>query len=280
MKTSSLLSLLGLVRLVFVIFAAVIRASVSFTAQVPLSTSITTHFARLSPLHPVSTVPALSAANENDGDNPTSTFTSTYKTSDSSSKGIVSLLTGAVNCFMRESSNNNGQDETLVELPPPPTSPNELMNKIRDDYVVNNYLWTGGIYLSAFEEDCRFTDPTLSFTGRDKFVSNVQKLRPIVDFLIEENGCESKLLDISLNEKEGYVQSRWNMIGNLTRLPWSPRIDVIGRTKFWYNKGDTRSSSDDSSYRVFFYDEEWEMPASRALLQLVTRPGMISNGSD
>mmetsp|Transcript_6703 Transcript_6703/g.14655 ORF Transcript_6703/g.14655 Transcript_6703/m.14655 type:complete len:254 (+) Transcript_6703:149-910(+) len=243
--------------------AAVLGASAPFTTELPSSNS--NHLGRCLPV----------CASTSDDDRDTKS-TSTYETSDSSSKGIVSSLTRVVNFLMGDST-KDGQQETIVELPPPPTSPAELLSKIRDDYEINNYLWTGDIYLSAFEEDCRFTDPTLSFTGRDNFVSNVQNLRPIVDFLIEDNGCESKLLDISLNEDEGYVQSRWNMIGNLTALPWSPRIDVIGRTKFWYNKDDLPS---DSGTKVFFYDEEWEIPASKALLQLITKAGTISNSND
>lgn len=199
--------------------------------------------------------------------------TSTYETSDASSRGIVSSLTGAVNLIMGTSADSGEKDERI--LPPPPGSPEQLLERIRNDYVVNNYLWTGDIDLAAFEEDCQFTDPTLTFTGRDKFVSNVSNLRPIVDALIEPGGCASKLLDISLNEDEGYVQSRWNMVGDLTGLPWRPRIDVIGRTKFWYNAKNT-----DEGVRVRFYDEEWEIPAYKALMQLVTKAGTISSSAD
>ena len=164
------------------------------------------------------------------------------------------------------------------------------MEKIKDDYVVNNYLWTGDIYLPAFDQNCQFTDPTLSFVGRDKFVNNVQNLRPIVDFLTnEEDICKSDLLDIRINEEEQYVESRWNMFGQLSVLPWKPCIDVIGRTKFWYrnsaeqrndDNGDNRKKLDESlsqGLRVYYYDEKWEMPAGKALLQLVTPGGTITS---
>jgi hypothetical protein len=169
------------------------------------------------------------------------------------------------------------------------------MEKIKDDYVVNNYLWTGDIYLPAFEPNCQFTDPTLSFVGTDKFVSNVENLQPILDFLTKEDDVrKSDLLDIQLNDEEGYIESRWNMVGQLSVLPWQPKIDVIGRTKFWYRNTSmkasasasaTTSSKDPndggeaqdnvSALRVFYYDEQWEMPAIRALLQLVTPAGTI-----
>ena len=101
-------------------------------------------------------------------------------------------------------------------------------------------------------------------------------------------------------EQEGYIQTRWNMIGDLKRLPWKPRIDVIGRTKFWFvqkNKAtistattttqrDDDDDDDDTNaddvvyyYQVVAYDEEWEIPAAKALLQLVTPAGTIPNSS-
>jgi hypothetical protein len=93
--------------------------------------------------------------------------------------------------------------------------------------------------------------------------------------------CRSDLLSIRLNDDEGYVQTRWNMVGDLGRLPWRPRIDVVGRTKFWYRSKPLHPSTVDIerggsnakfAVVVVRYDEEWEIPAYRALLQLVT-PG-------
>mmetsp|Transcript_9477 Transcript_9477/g.14089 ORF Transcript_9477/g.14089 Transcript_9477/m.14089 type:complete len:293 (+) Transcript_9477:73-951(+) len=196
-----------------------------------------------------------------------------------SSQGIVSTLTNFVNFVMGDSSSSSiggtknehngkfGASATTTSTIPP-GSPEELLSRIRDDYVVYNYLWTGDIYTPAFEKDCRFTDPTLSFVGTDTFVSNVQNLKPIIDTLA--TGCKSDLLDICINEEEGYIESRWNMIGDLSGLPWKPRIDVIGRTKFWYRQVTDEGEDGVAGFRVFFYDEKWEMPAGKALLQLVT----------
>jgi len=190
-----------------------------------------------------------------------------YEDSGLASKGIVSALTNFFNSIQPvEASVDTGSIER-------PVSPQELLARIRDDYTVKNYLWTGDIDLGAFNPACRFTDPTLSFTGTDTFVKNIQNLRPIVEALTQtkdksEKNCRSDLLDIELCE--GFVQTRWNMVGELKALPWKPRIDVIGRTKFWF---------DDKDYRVYFYDEQWEIPAGKALLQLITPAGTIPNSS-
>jgi len=231
---------------------------------------------------------------EDDLGQQTKASSSSYDTSDSSSKGIVSSLTGIVNFVMGSNERGSDTEDTLLNNSLDDrenlgcTTPQQLMDKIRDDYVENNYLWTGNIFLPAFDPNCQFTDPTLSFVGRDKFVSNVQNLQPIVDFFVGENNtvndvCKSDLLNIEINEQERYVESRWNMVGQLDALPWKPKIDVIGRTKFWYRDD---NSNTDASYgknisalRVYFYDEQWEMPAYRALLQLVTPAGTITSDS-
>jgi hypothetical protein len=213
--------------------------------------------------------------------------TSRYEDSDVASKGLVSSLTALVNSFAKREAS---PETALSGLPP--ASPEELLERIRRDYTVNNYLWTGNIDLPAFDKKCRFTDPTLSFTGTDQFVRNLQNLRPIVDAVIQQpDDCRSDLLDIQLTPE--YVQTRWNMVGELSALPWKPKIDVIGRTKFWYRQSavldddtttttePTTASTADSGkgYRVFFYDEEWEIPAAKALLQLITPAGTIRNSS-
>ena len=197
------------------------------------------------------------------------------------SKGIVSLLTDVVNAAFdawailfhgpvssqstddgtRTSlSNSNDTVDALQQLQPP-SSPFKLLERIRSDYTERNYLWTGDLDVAAnFIKSCRFTDPTLSFVGTDKYIKNIQNLRPILTLVTDvETECRSELLDIQLYDN--YIQTRWNMIGTLSRLPWKPKIDVIGKTKFWY-QNDTN--------QIYFYDEIWEIPANQALLQLVT----------
>jgi len=167
---------------------------------------------------------------------------------DFSSKGFVSSLTSIVN-FVSQS---RPKDQ---EMQPPPSTPTLLLESIRDDYQIRNYLWTGDVELGCYENECKFTDPTISFEGKEQYVKNIQNLRPIIDALIEPGECQSDLLRIDLNDSENYVQTRWKMVGNLSRLPWKPNIDVIGRTKFWYRDVD-------NGVRVYFYDEEWEIPVS------------------
>lgn len=215
---------------------------------------------------------------DSDGNNAGSS--SSYESSASVTKGLVSSLTSLTNNIFG-GSNKESSDAATNSPCTPPTSPEELCERIRKEYIENNYLWTGHIDTSSFVPDCTFTDPTLSFVGVDKYVQNVGNLVPIVEYALgEEQISNSTLLDITLEKEKGYIQTRWNMIGELNALFWKPKIDVIGNTKFWYRQQQEEETNDnDSSSRtavqVYFYDEEWEIPAGLALLQLVTPAGTI-----
>lgn len=190
---------------------------------------------------------------------------SSFEDTDGASKGLVSSLTGIVNSL---NSLDGASESTSDTKSIPPGSPQELFDRIRDDYVINNYLWTGKLDLDCFDESCRFTDPTLSFEGTAKFKENTQNLVPLVNAFVKN--YQSILLDIELHSE--FVETRWNMVGELNGLFWKPKVDVIGRTKFWYRE-------EHGSFSVYFYDERWEVPAYQALMQLVTPAGTFPNTS-
>ena len=210
---------------------------------------------------------------------------SSYESSASLIKGIVSSLTSLTNSIFQPTQDNitpsTITSSSSYTTAVPPTSPEELLTRIQNEYTTNNYLWTGNIDTSSFVSNCTFTDPTLSFVGVDKYVTNVGNLVPVVNYLLgKEQYSKSDLLNIALNEKEQYVETRWNMVGTFNTLFWKPKIDVIGRTKFWYNEEyDAKKNVEEGRkiYQVYFYDEMWEIPAGLALLQLITPAGTVPN---
>lgn len=112
--------------------------------------------------------------------------------------------------------------------------------------------------------------------GVDKYIENVGNLVPVVNYLLgDEQLSRSELLNITLNDEEKYIETRWNMVGELNRLFWKPKIDVIGRTKFWFKE--VVQDEEEPAIQVYFYDEMWEIPAGLALLQLVSKAGTIAN---
>jgi hypothetical protein len=243
----------------------------------------------------------------NDGGSDNGSSLSNYKDSDGASKGIVGSLTGIVNKVSAARERDDPPIDTMslslssLASDLAPETPEELLERIRKDYEERNYLWTGDLDLDCFYKDCVFTDPTISFVGTDNFTENTQNLVPIVEAFAED--YRSELLSISLgsgskaseNNKNGsdadgfYVETRWNMVGSLTASPWlfwKPKIDVIGRTKFWFRREDPSEGDESDStsnggggYRVYFYDESWEIAAWKALLQIVTPAGTFPSTS-
>eukprot|EP00977_Amphora_coffeiformis_P029766 scaffold42779_cov191-Amphora_coffeaeformis.AAC.2 len=222
-----------------------------------------------------------------------------YDVTDKTSKGLVSALTNLVNKFAPSTENNPQQSsraDTIVDSPP--KSPTEVLERIRADYVDRNYLWTGDLDIASFATDCVFQDPTIRFEGRDTFLTNVQNIRKVTDSLL--GPCRSELRSIQLVESQQqqqsenpndssssslYVQTEWRMVGLLQGLPWKPCIDVPGRTKFWMrpcspegdddNNNNNNNKHDDENYawQVYQYEEEWDIPASQALWQIVKPSG-------
>jgi hypothetical protein len=230
-----------------------------------------------------------------------------YDETDDASKGVVQTLTNWVNMVSdvfggvtsttttttsSDDDEDGGvshqvtttNDESLRQLSVLPISPEDVLERIRADYMERNYLWTGNIDLAAFDVNCTFQDPTLQFQGRDTFVRNVQNIRRLSDPLL--GPCRSELQHIALvdsnmgnndNQLDSniyYVQTQWRMVGLLKGLPWQPCIDVPGRTKFWLSSSHYKMLTTNYSYwQVTKYEEEWDIPAAKALLQLVIPSG-------
>lgn len=176
--------------------------------------------------------------------------TSSYRESGSFSKNLVSSLTNFVNSLSCDGDNK----ERVASLSPialPPSSPQELLDRIRKDYVENNYLWTGDIDLASFHSQCEFTDPTLSFTGRDQFVANIQNLKSIVDVLVKGD-CRSDLLDIQLNEamfkRDGTWWGNWPFSCGSQKL-----MSLVGQ-----NFGSTKQAR--PSFKLWFTTKNGKFP--------------------
>ncbi|CAE7338561.1 unnamed protein product, partial [Symbiodinium pilosum] len=176
---------------------------------------------------------------------------SSYETSPDWTKSVVGGLTDLVNSF----GGNDVAENRTREFDA--ISPEQLLEGIRADFEERQYLWSGNIDTELYSEACRFTDPTISFQGLSKFESNMRNLKPVVDALIPEEMRRCVLRDIQLQDN-GEVVAKWAMVGKVS-LPWSPRINVGGKTR--YTPG--------ADGRIESYFEKWDIPAGEALAQLL-----------
>ena len=186
-----------------------------------------------------------------------------FDTTPSPVKGLVSALTSLVNAASGMSS---VADSSAPDTRPPVT-PAEVAEGVRGDFTERGYLWTGQISAELYDADAEFTDPTLSFRGLATFQRNLAALQPVLRAVLRTR--EIDLLALTQSGDEGFVEAAWRMGGDLA-LPWQPRIELTGRTRFYYSPA--------RGGRIVRYVESWDIPATEALLQIV-RPFAWKKGT-
>lgn len=171
--------------------------------------------------------------------------------------GLTQLFAGADAVSMNDDKNNRKYNKKLLTV-------NEVQEGIRKDFV-NGYLFSGSIDSEIYAESCVFTDPTLSFKGLTRFEKNIKAIKPLIDTFIDDSLVvlydlkEASYNDNNNNEKLS-IKARWRMSGGL-RLPWNPRIELTGQTRY------TLDTTNDN--RIIDYFETWNLPATTALQQLL-----------
>lgn len=194
--------------------------------------------------------------------NPSEPPVASYGDTSAGVRGIVSSLTGIINAVagVLGGKNEDTVDRAarIQEQLERPIAIDDLLDGVRADYVDRMYLWTGDIDPDLYDEDCVFTDPTLSFKGLSQFQKNIANLKPILDALVKEPQVD--LFSCELDAELQRVKASWRMRADIG-LPWRPAIDLNGRTTFVY---DPRRGN-----RIIDYIEEWDEEAGAVLMQLL-----------
>ena len=169
-------------------------------------------------------------------------------------RSLVSSLTALVNAISGSA---------------PPSAPREraqaslggaaVLAGLRADLVEHEYLWSGRITAELYDENCVFTDPTLSFRGLATFERNLANLDPWIERFVPPAARSVDLKSIELVDDGAAIVAEWRMLGDLA-LPWRPRLDLDGRTRYTLGGEGGRISS---------YDEAWAITPSEALWMLV-----------
>jgi hypothetical protein len=182
-----------------------------------------------------------------------------FGTTPSAVKQLVSGLTRLVNA----ASGLAEPSDAVVDTRPPVT-PADVLAGVRGDFTDRCYLWTGEISSELYAVDATFTDPTLSFQGLATFERNLAALQPVLRALLRTR--EVDLLNLTEGDEgaesgeAGFVEAAWRMGADLS-LPWQPRIELTGRTRFFYSPA--------RGGRIVRYVEAWDVPATEALMQIV-----------
>ena len=71
--------------------------------------------------------------------------------------------------------NDSNVQKSKIDQTKPPTSPAETLRRIKDDND-RSYFLSGEVDSLIYDEECIFSDPFVAFSGRDRFVDNLQNL--------------------------------------------------------------------------------------------------------
>jgi hypothetical protein len=80
------------------------------------------------------------------------------------------------NVFGKGGKTNKGD---AIALDRPPQSVQETLRRIRDDFG-RSYFLSGDVDALIYDEQCVFSDPFVSFEGRDRFITNLANLGSFV----------------------------------------------------------------------------------------------------
>lgn len=100
-------------------------------------------------------------------------------------KGIVGGLTSLSNSFMKLSRENLDNVAVIADIKNN-IHPTEVFHGIKSDFA-RGYLFSGNISSHLYDQDCSFTDPTLSFQGLQQFKRNIESLKPLIDTFVTDN---------------------------------------------------------------------------------------------
>ncbi|CAK0787080.1 hypothetical protein CVIRNUC_010296 [Coccomyxa viridis] len=146
-----------------------------------------------------------------------------------------------------------------------PGNVSAIMDCISTDFREHAYFVTGDIWEGIYAEDCFFGDPTVSFTGLQRWRQNLQLLVP---FLIEPRimlFSLTELPDLADADASKRLKADWRLTTHL-KLPWRPFIDINGSTEY---------TLDPERQQVVRHIESWSVTGTEAILQLF-RPSSSS----
>ena len=173
---------------------------------------------------------------------------------DSIANNVVQGLTDLMIRFQR-----NGDKSAIITKVKPSLTIDELYTGIRNDFR-SGYLFSGSIDPEIYDNDCLFSDPTLSFQGLSTFQTNVAAVKPLANLFF--NDTLIVLYNLLLNTSSNTITAQWRMSGSIY-LPWKPRIELPGYTIYSY------SPPPNGDNRIVRYDENWRVPALECLGQVL-----------
>lgn len=141
-------------------------------------------------------------------------------------------------------------------LDAPPQSLKETMARIQEDNK-REYFLSGTVDKLIYDENCEFSDPFVSFKGRDRFVANLENLGSFI------TKYSAKPLGYDVDEDGLAVTTKFMVKLELGRLPWQPVLA-------W--PWGVRCVIDPKTNLIVLHKESWDIEAWEGVKQIFRSP--------
>jgi len=172
---------------------------------------------------------------------------------------------------------NNNNDNVQINLQAPPSSLKEALQRIKLDNE-RQYFLSGEVDRFAYDPDCTFADPFVSFQGRDRFIDNLKNLGSFIteydarmiryDVVKDENYDDTDELVIleggkKIDEEYAAVVQTKVMVKLELNLPWKPILAWPWGVKYNINRSD---------FLITSHVESWDIDPWEGVKQIFRKP--------
>ena len=106
-----------------------------------------------------------------------------------------------------------------------------MLAGLRADFEEHEYLWSGKITAELYDEDCVFTDPTLSFGGLATFERNLANLDPWIERFVPPGARSCELKKIELLDARGMLKAPSWWCHSLLPQPPGTRLGYLAHPR-------------------------------------------------
>ena len=142
-----------------------------------------------------------------------------------------------------------------IDFTKPPSTLKEALRRIELDNE-RQYFLSGQVDVEAYDPDCLFADPFVSFRGRQRFVDNLANLGSFI------TKYDARPLGYEVSDDECTVQTRI-MVKLELNLPWKPILAWPWGVKY---------EIDPSSKLIIAHTERWEIEPWAGVKQIFRKP--------
>jgi len=137
----------------------------------------------------------------------------------------------------------------------PPQSMKETLQRLEADNE-RSYFLSGQVDAEIYAEDCLFSDPFVSFRGRQRFIDNLANLGSFI------TKYDVKVLQTPEPMEENTVQTKF-MVKLELNLPWKPILAWPWGVRYQINP---------ITFLVEEHEESWDIEPLEGVLQIFRKP--------